>query len=158
MRPKEKDKLIRQQISREYEKYYRLAFKYAGNEHDALDVVQEAAYKAILRSGKLRDPEKADSWICSIVVNQAYDHFRKNKDHAGMDELMTVAAREEDSYIDLQRALGKLKPEDRKIIRMKYYEDLRISDIAKRMGMNENTVKSRLYRSLDRVRDLYIGG
>ena len=41
---------------------------------------------------------------------------------------------------------------------MRYYEDLKISDIAEKLGLNENTVKSRLYRSLAKIKDFYTGG
>ena len=158
MNSREKDRLIRQKISLDYEKYYRLAFVYAGNEHDALDIVQEAAYKAILHSGKLKDPDKIDSWINRIIVNQAFDTFRKRRDYASLDQAMAVAVVDDVTDLDLERAMRKLSPEEKQIIRMKYYEDLRITDIAQRLGINENTVKSRLYRSLAKVKDLYMGG
>lgn len=158
MNAREKDKLIRQNISLNYEKYYRLAFSYAGNEQDALDIVQDAAYKAILHSGKLRDPEKADSWIGRVVINQAFDHFRKRRDSMGLDQAMSVAVWDHQSDLDLEKAMRRLKPEEKRLIRMRYYEDLKISDIAEKLGLNENTVKSRLYRSLAKIKDFYTGG
>lgn len=41
--------LIHETLISNYDKYYRLAFQYMKNEADALDAVQESAYKAILR-------------------------------------------------------------------------------------------------------------
>ena len=55
-----------------YEKYYRLAYSYVHNEADALDIVQEAAYKAILKSDSLKEPQYVETWVYRIVINEAH--------------------------------------------------------------------------------------
>ena len=62
-----------------YEAYYRLAFSYMGNESDALDVVQESAYKIIRDAGSVRDPNLLPTWIWRVIMNTALDFLRKRK-------------------------------------------------------------------------------
>ena len=62
-----------------YEEFYRLAYGYVKTEQDALDVVQESAYKAIRDCGKIQNPEYLKTWICRIVINTSVDLLRKKK-------------------------------------------------------------------------------
>lgn len=57
-----------------YEKYYRLAYSYTRTQEDALDVVQESAYKAIRDCNKVENPNYISTWIYRIVVNTSIDY------------------------------------------------------------------------------------
>ena len=59
-----------------YDELYRLAYCYVKTETDALDIVQEAAYKAFKNCGKVREPAYLKTLICSIVINTALDFIR----------------------------------------------------------------------------------
>ena len=127
----------------QYERFYRLVYSYVHNEADALDVVQESACKAIIQCKKLKDTEKLLPWLCRIVVNTSLDLLRNQiKDAA------------EDKYeeLDLKKALNRLEPENRTVIILRYFEDMKIEDIALVVDENVNTVKARLYRSLKKLR------
>ena len=52
MSDRKKEQAVERALTEGYEKYYRLAYSYVHNEADALDIVQEAAYKAILKSDR----------------------------------------------------------------------------------------------------------
>ena len=54
--------------------------------------------------------------------------------------------------LDLKHALELLPPRDRMIVELKYFEDMKLEDIAAIMEENTNTIKSRLYRSLKKLR------
>ena len=53
---------------------------------------------------------------------------------------------------DLRRVLDSMDPEDKAVIELKYFEELKLKEIAEILGENENTVKSRLYRGLRKLR------
>ena len=53
MRASDKEALIHECLVQNYEKYYRMAYSYVFREQDAMDIVQEAAYRAILKSDLL---------------------------------------------------------------------------------------------------------
>ena len=78
--------LIEENLIENYNRYYRLAYHYVKNESDAMDIVQEAAYKAILKSDTLKNPEYIGTWICRIVINEAYNVLRKNQKEQNRSE------------------------------------------------------------------------
>ena len=57
-----------------------------------------------------------------------------------------------DVNVDLQRALDELSDKDRVVIILKYFEDKKLEEIADILEENVNTVKSRLYRSMKKLR------
>lgn len=52
-----------------YESIYLLAYSYVKNEADALDVVQEAAYKAVNGLSRLKQEEYFSTWLNRIIIN-----------------------------------------------------------------------------------------
>ena len=62
----------------------------------------------------------------------------------------------EDCYrnIDLQRALDTLSNQDRAVVILKYFEDKKLEEIAEILDENLNTIKSRLYRSIKKLRGI----
>ncbi len=135
-----------------YDRYYRLAYSYTHNEADAQDIVQNGAYKAILYSDSLKNVEYAKTWLYRIMLNETLELLKKQKEPS-LDEIM-VETGQEDVYedIDLQRALNSMSKEDKAVIELRYFEDLKLSEIAKILGENENTIKSRLYRGLKKMK------
>lgn len=63
MSDRKKEQAVERALTEGYEKYYRLAYSYVHNEADALDIVQEAAYKAILKSDSLKEPQYVETWF-----------------------------------------------------------------------------------------------
>lgn len=155
MKENKKDSTVRKLVTENYTKYYRLAFKYVRNEYDAMDVLQEAVYKAILKSAQIRDLEYTDTWICRIIINEAMNHFRNAKDYVSLDECITLAVKFDPGDIDLKRAIRSVNRKDREIIRMKYEDGYTLKEIAEKLNENENTVKSRLYRGLAKIKEDY---
>lgn len=136
--------------------HYRLAYSYVRNQEDALDIIQEASYKAIVHIDSLKSIHQIKPWFCRILINTALDFLRKRKRLLVMDE-ETMAAFDngsEDRYedIDLQQALREMPDQYRSILILRFFEDLKIEEIADILNENINTVKSRLYRSLKMLR------
>lgn len=146
------DTLIRQEIIEHYQTYYRLAFSYTHNEQDALDIVQEGAYKAILKSSLLSHPEYVRTWIYRIMVNEALSYIRKYR--KPVIDLDADQDGREDPFpdFDLRDAVERLQEPDRTIVKLRFYEDLSLKDIAFILQENVSTVKSRLYRSMKKLR------
>ena len=146
------DDKISKQLLKDYEKLYRLAYSYVHNEADAMDIVQESAYRAIKNSSTLKEEKYIATWIYRITINTANEFVRKRKREViGVEDYL---ADYEDTYtdIDVMDSLKTLNEQDRTIIVLRYFEDLKISDIAQIIGENENTIKSRLYRALKKLK------
>lgn len=147
-----KEQKIEELLLENYNRYYRLAYSYVHNEADAADIVQNGAYKAILNSDTLQKEEYASTWIYRIMLNEIF-RFLKKEMPVSIEEAFVEQA-EEDTYedVDLRRALDSLSKEDKTVIELKYFEDMKLTDIAEVLGENVNTVKSRLYRGLKKLR------
>ena len=135
-----------------YEKYYRLAYSYMRNEDDALDVVQESAYRAIRDCGKVKNKDYLSTWIYRIVVNTALDLLRKKKKETLTEDLPEIPVEAQYQETELRTILHQLDHKSKTIIILRYFEDLKLEDIADILGDNLNTVKARLYRSLKKLR------
>ena len=153
MKASEKEALVHECLVKNYEKYYRMAYSYVFCEQDAMDIVQEGAYRAILKSDLLKQPEYVDTWICKIVINEALRFLKKNKlASVDMESLPEQGKEDEVEDIDLQRALEKLDNQERAIVVLRYFEEEKVENIGKTMNLNVNTVKSRLYRAMDKLK------
>ena len=135
-----------------YERYYRLAYSYMRNEDDALDVVQESAYRAIRDCRKVRNKDYLSTWIYRIVVNTALDMLRRKKKETTTEDLPEIPVEDQYRDLELRTVLNQLDDKSRTIILLRYFEDLKLEDIADIVGDNLNTVKARLYRSLKKLR------
>lgn len=143
-------------IIKHKESHYRLAYSYVKNVDDALDIVQESIYKAFSSIDSLKTPSYIKTWFYKIIVNTSLDFLRKQKRMVVVDEeaLSGYDPGTYDTYrdIDLQRALEDLPDNYRSIIVLRYFEDLKIEEIAEILDENVNTVKTRLYKSLEKLR------
>ena len=150
MSDRKKEQAVERALTEGYEKYYRLAYSYVHNEADALDIVQEAAYKAILKSDSLKEPQYVETWVYRIVINEACSFLRSRKESVDVEEIQAAS---EDIYenIDLKRAIENLDPKDRAIVVLRFFEDRQLEEIAKtyptpfylydEKGIRENALK-----------------
>lgn len=144
---------IEEILCKKYNNYYRMAFSYTHNEADAADIVQEGAYKAIKNSGSLKKVEYAETWIYKIMMNEIYRFLgQKQKAIDRVEEIQEQG--KEDQYInfDLIRAINEMPANDRIVIQLRFFEELSFEDISNILGENLNTIKSRLYRGLKKLR------
>jgi RNA polymerase sigma-70 factor (ECF subfamily) len=132
-------------------------------------VAEELAQDAFVKAfGALRsfDPSyKFSNWMLRIAHNVAIDHLRKARpplvsiddDASGRDLADVLADGREPSAFDravrqdfrddLEDALARLRPEFRRLVVMRYIEDLSYEDIAEVVGLPLGTVKSHLHRA-----------
>ncbi len=154
---KRKEEIIEQVVLERYNQYYRLAYSYVRSEADACDIVQNGAYKALRNSGTLRCPEYAGTWVYRIMLNEIFNFLNQPQfesyEHL-QEENGRAAEGRADHYrdVDLQNALNSLPAKEKAVIMMKYFEDKKLEEIAEILNENLSTVKSRLYRSMNKLR------
>lgn len=156
-------KLIEEIILEKYNQYYRLAYSYVHNEADAGDIVQNGAYKALRNGHTLKHPEYAQTWVYRIMLNECFRYVQQSRllsYEAIQEENGEEAGYTEDDYadIDLQRALDALPEKDKAIVILRYFEDRKLEEIAEILEENVNTVKSRLYRSMKKLKSVLSDG
>lgn len=151
--------LIERIILEKYNQYYRLAYGYVHNEADACDIVQNGAYKALKGSHTLKQPEYAESWVYRIMLNECFRYVKQPRflSYEAMQEENGIdSGYTEDRYenVDLQKAIDALPAQDKAIVILKFFEDKKLEEIADILEENVNTVKSRLYRSMKKLRNI----
>lgn len=145
------DKVVKHIIDNQ-EKFYRLAFSYVHNQEDALDVVQNAIYKALEHYCELRNESAVNTWFYRILVNESLWLLRQRKEELFQEEDgmrdIPYYERAYDNEDDLYEQINHLDEELQTIIKLRFYEELSLKEISDVMDVNLNTVKSKLYRGL----------
>ena len=156
MTKKEKFKLVEAFIIENREAHYRLAYSYVKNKETALDIVQDAIVKALNSIDKLDEMAYLKTWFYRIVVKTAIDFIRKHQRISIMeDEILDLhlpKSVDQMTDMDLQDAIDQLPPTYKTLIILRFFEDLKIDEIAEITGLNVNTTKTRLYRALKILR------
>lgn len=133
-------------------KFYRLAYSYVRNQDDALDVVQNAVYKALTHYEAIKNEAAVKTWFYRILVNESLLFLNAEKrEFPSEDAVSTETAYYEKGYEtpdDIYEAVSKLDEDTQKVIKLRFYEELSLKEIAAVTETNLNTVKSRLYRGL----------
>ena len=132
-----------------------LAVPYTHNRDSALEIVQDTVVQAISHADALRDRQAVKPWIYRILVNESLAYLRRNKKLVFLDEFPDRPSQQEDlgEKMDVYRAVDHLEPKLKTIVILRYFEDLKLEEIAQATGANLNTVKARLYRALKKMRE-----
>lgn len=135
---------------------YKFAYGYVKNQEMALDLVHESIVKAIQKRDTLGEEQYLKTWFYRILINECITTLRKNKKITFIDELKENECIEQindfvtkNEYIDLYDAIDELPPKLKTIIMLRYFEDMKLDEIAEITKTNLSTIKSRLYKALE---------
>ena len=102
----------------------------------------------------VKKEEYVETWLFRIVINCAMDFLSRKKREVSMDNPeYYIQGASWDSYedMDLKRALDKLNSKERTIVLLRFFEDKKLEEIAEVLRLKTNTVKSILYRSIQKL-------
>lgn len=137
--------------------FYRLAYSYVKNRDAALDVVQESIVKALTKIDSLREPAYLKTWFYRILLNESMNYFRRNQRLLSLEDAVWDRGTEDPDpaeRLDLHAAIEALSDAEQAVVRLRFFEDLKLEEIAQVTDTNLNTVKSRLYKALKKLRDM----
>ncbi|MFG0334630.1 MAG: RNA polymerase sigma factor [Maioricimonas sp. JB049] len=155
--------VVRELVESHYESLYRFAYRLSGSASDAEDLTQQAFLTAQRKLEQLRDPERARSWLLTIVRNSFLKSRRRDRlvAFSGMTsppeptaEVLDESALEAE---ELQSALDELPDEFRMPILLFYFESLSYREIADQLDVPIGTVMSRLSRGKAYLRSRLAG-
>lgn len=127
---------------------YRIAYSYVKDEETALDMVQDAIEKAIKKIYTLKHKEYVKTWFYRILVNRCMDNLKRRSVRQEICLEDYLINEEDKEYIDIYRSIDKLKPKFRTVIVLRYFENMKLEEIAQITNTNVSTVKTRLYKAL----------
>ncbi len=145
-------------IERSYVRMRAAAYRIVRDPHLAEDATQVALLGVWRKLPKLRDPARFEAWSYRFLVNACADEARRTRrslpdlpatvEPQAADEHGAVSHRDE-----LDRALEALSVDQRSVIVLRYFLDLKLEDVAEALGVPAGTVKSRLSRAMAVLRD-----
>ena len=139
-------------------KFYRYAFTYVHHREMAMDTVQNSFLKAMENIHTLRNPDAMKTWFYRILTNECLLLLKK----AQKENLVEPSEIQEEIYfekayegsVELYEAVRQLSPETQTIIFLHYYEEYTLKEVSKITGYNLNTVKTRLYAGLKKLKTI----
>ena len=139
-------------------KFYRYAFTYVHHREMAMDTVQSSFLKAMENVHTLRNPDAMKTWFYRILTNECLLLLKK----AQKENLVEPSEIQEEIYfekayegsVELYEAVRQLSPETQTIIFLHYYEEYTLKEVSKITGYNLNTVKTRLYAGLKKLKTI----
>jgi len=135
---------------------YRLAAAILNDAGQAEDAVQEATLRARRSIGQLRSSDQVKSWFLTIVANRSRS-MRGARWWSVIRLPMTRSASPSpadaaDQREDLSRALGRLSPEERAAVFLRFYEDMNSREVGQALGITATAARSRIHRALRHLR------
>ena len=151
-----------------HEAIFRLVFYRILVHADAEDLTQEIFAQALAHLPRLKDARRFKAWLYRIAVNRVRDFQRKRRfwslfrSTADPDPLIAAAADPQptasdqvlrrDFWRQVRTLMDKLSPVEQEVFRLRFFDHLSIPDIARVVRKKESTVKTHLYRALNKFR------
>ena len=151
-------RILEQLFRRNYSEMIHLARVLLGDDGEAEDVVQDI----FLRVADSDIPPKNDSYLLIAVRNACLNKIRQIQLHERVKSLLPIEDEADLQPIDkhLERldditafVDAQLEEPHHSIFRLRFYEDLTISEIARRLGLNPNTTYKYLAQSIQQIRN-----
>lgn len=134
----------------------RLAFRFTGNNDDALDVLQETFAYLFRKFPGFVLSARMTTFLYPVVKNLSIAARRKSRREINLDQLPepspTMQLAGSDPRNELGIVLGELPAGQREVVLMRFVDDLSLLEIAQALGIPEGTVKSRLHNALQTLR------
>ena len=162
---------FREIVERYQSKVYSIIYGILRNHNDAEDIAQQVFAKVYFSIPNFDFRSSLLTWIYKITVNECYDYLRKRKvrklvyesdfpeDEENQRIQLNEPARDQSPPIDdivarrdlALKLLAKLPPEERDLLLLKEVEGHSVEGLAEMTGINENTIKVKLFRARQKL-------
>ena len=160
------DVLAYEQLVQQYEQIaFRVAYLMTHEEHEAADAAQDAFLRAYRALGSFKPGQPFRPWLLRIVTNTALNRIQATQRRARMTERYTRQVIVENSHLSIEgfavkheqqlrliAAVSQLNPDQQALIALRYFLELSEAEVAAALNIPRGTVKSRLHRTLAKLR------
>lgn len=133
---------------------YYLALSICKNEADAQDIVGETIVKAFEAENQLRNDARFKYWIMKILTNTAYTYLKRKKRLVFEEPVEEIAAKNENPDHGLWAKVMEIEEKYRMVIILYYEQEFSTREISKILNIPEGTVRSRLARAREKLKDI----
>ena len=161
------NELINEMFQKKMNLIYKYLIKLGCSQENAEDIVQDTFYKALKYIDGIQ-ADKLSSWLFKVAVNKYYDLCRKSNRHIHLSlneeifkESLSDSRLVEDFILDLERKeeilkiLNSISEVNKNLLLFKYDMGLSYKEIAELLDINENTVKTYLFRARDQFKKVW---
>ncbi len=168
------EKRVFSELVENYQKrVFQVAFGMLGNKDDALDITQDVFVKAFRSYKKFRFSASPETWLIKITINRVRDYLRKEKlkrllflrpgnisdnqinTMADIDKSPQEILKEKQLQARVRAFQDGLKGREREVFSLRFGNDYTIKEISELTGISQSSVKTYLYRALDKAQ-LYL--
>jgi RNA polymerase sigma factor (sigma-70 family) len=156
------------ELVKNHQRYvFTLALRFTRSREDAEEVAQDTFVKAYRSLASYQRSAKFSTWLYTIVYNTAMTYLRKKRldissiddegsaiqleSYGSMSEDLSVERKSRSFYVN--KAIKNLRTDDATMINLFYQGEQSLEEIAKVMGMEANTVKVKLHRARQRLKN-----
>ena len=136
---------------------YNIAWRFTGNQQDALDVLQDTFIYLMGKFPGFTLYASMKTFLYPTIKHQAMNIRRKRgkfiSDDNGLNELPAPELKDGDSRVELTVVLKILPDEQREILFLRFVDDMELQEISTALDIPIGTVKSRLHRALQTLRE-----
>jgi RNA polymerase sigma factor (sigma-70 family) len=157
-----------EQLVQQYEQLaFRVAYLMTREEHEAADAAQDAFLRAYRSLGSFKPSQPFRPWLLRIVTNTALNRIQAAQRRERMTERYTRQLIVENSNLSIEglavkreqrqrllAAVSRLTPDQQALIALRYFLDLPEAEVAAVLNIPRGTVKSRLHRTLAKLREI----
>ena len=150
---------LRRSMERHVGSVYRLALCRLRSVPDAEDVCQDVFLRLLQKGDPAWDEERTKAWLLRCTLNRCADvgRWRQRRPAASWEELPDIPGETAAEARALWEAVGQLPPAQRSAIHLHYAEGYSTGEIAAILRVPAATVRTRLYRGREKLREL-LGG
>lgn len=136
---------------------YHLAWRFTGNEDEALDILQETFTYLLKKLPNFRLTARMTTFLYPVVKHLSIAVSRKSHRHISGDEALSelpapVPKETHGLGVELAAVLAVLPDEQREVLLMRFVDGMSLEEIAAALNIPASTTKSRLYRALQTLR------
>lgn len=127
---------------------------------DADDILQNVFLKAWKNLNTFRNDSKLSTWLYRIAINESVDFLRKKKNEASLPAIEESVAQKlmADEYFDgdeiqaaLQDAIATLPEKQRVVFTMKYFDEMKYSDMSNILGTTTGALKASYHIAVNKI-------
>jgi RNA polymerase sigma-70 factor (ECF subfamily) len=151
-------------VKRYEKKLYNYTLRMVSNPADAMDLMQDVFVAVFRNLSTFRGDSPFKGWMFKIAHYRCIEFYRRKRPTQSLDDLPEQFDENSDECpeyhavagqqaIALHQAMQTLPVNQKLVVELKFFQHCTFDDIAKQLGISVNTVKSRLYSGLDKLKD-----
>lgn len=134
---------------------YRVAYSYLHSDEDAADAVQDALLKGWEKRGSLRDEQYFRTWLTRVLINVCNIRLRKHRFELPLTEATAFSQGDSHHEFYLRDAMADMDIKYRVPLMLFYLDGFSLKETSQILGLPKGTVKSRIARARNQLRDLF---